>query len=228
MLNIGARLTCAALMVNPHRKTVDIGTDHAYIPAYLVLNGMSESVLACDIGVKPLENAAATLKEYSLEDKITLRISDGLKEVSEDEAEEIIICGMGGTLMSEILSAAEWIKKDGIHLVLQPMTHSEDVRRFLCANGFRISKEKYVIESGRAYCLISADYDGVIRDEEEGFYYFGRLPKNDEASVIYMFRQLHRVNTKLLALKKSGTDPQQVEILSQVYDYYKRGMNSVC
>ncbi len=220
MLNIGPRLICAADMVKRHRKTVDIGTDHAYIPAYLVLNGMSDNVLACDIGKKPLENAAKTLREYSLQDRIELRISDGLKEVFPDEAEEIIICGMGGTLMSDILSSAEWIKKDGMHLVLQPMTHSEDVRRYLCKHGFRITEEKCVIDTGRVYCCISADYDGVIRDVPEGYFYFGELPKNDEVSALFTERQLHRVKTKLEALKKAGTDNCQVQTLSLVYDYY--------
>lgn len=222
MLNIGPRLSCVAGMVRRHRKTVDIGTDHAYIPAYLVMNGMSENVLACDIGKKPLENAAKTLREYSLEDKIMLRISDGLKEVSPDEAQEIIICGMGGTLMSDILADAEWIKRDGIHLILQPMTHSEDVRRYLCNNGFIITEEKCVIDTGRVYCCISADYEGKVYDTEEGFYYFGELPKNDEVSKLYVDRQLHRVKTKLDALIKAGSEPEQVKKLSLVYDYYEK------
>lgn len=221
MLNIGPRLSCAAGMVRKHRKTVDIGTDHAYIPAYLILNGMSDNVLACDIGKKPLENAAKTLREYSLENRIELRISDGLREVSCDEAEEIIICGMGGTLMSDILSAADWIKKGGTHLILQPMTHSEDVRRYLCCNGFLITEEKCVVDTGRVYCCISADYDGETRDVPEGYYYFGELPKHDEASELYVERQLHRVTTKLDALKKAGTDLRQVQKLSLVYDYYR-------
>lgn len=225
MLNIGPRLTCAAEMVRRHRKTVDIGTDHAYIPAYLVLHGMSDNVLACDIGKMPLENAAKTLREYSLEDKIQLRISDGLKEVKPFEAEEIIICGMGGTLMSDILSSAGWIKKEGTHLVLQPMTHSEDVRRYLITNGFRITEEKCVVDTNRVYCCISADFDGEVREMPEGYLYFGYLPKNDEASRLYVQRQLHRVKTKLEALKKAGTSPDDVRVLTLVYDYYERGVH---
>ena len=144
MISLGPRLHCAASFVRCRTKITDIGTDHAYLPAYLVEQGIADCVLACDIGVMPLKNAENTVKSRSLEDRISLRISDGLKEVSPDEADEIIICGMGGTLMAEILEAAPWIKRRGMHLILQPMTHSEDVRKFLISNGFSVTEERFV------------------------------------------------------------------------------------
>lgn len=217
---------CAASMVKAHRKTVDIGTDHAYLPAYLILNGIAEDVLACDIGIKPLLNAEKTLKAYSLEDKIRLRVSDGLKKVSPDEAQEITICGMGGTLMSDILKDAPWIKKNGIHLVLQPMTHSEDVRRFLCENGFLITEENCVLDTGRVYCCIGAEFIGEDCTEETGFYYFGTLPPKDDISAEYVKKQLSRVNIKLQALKKAGIETEEVIMLQEVKDYYEKRMQS--
>lgn len=221
MLNIGSRLLCVASMVQPHRKTVDIGTDHAYLPAYLVLNGIAEDVLACDIGVMPLQNAKKTVESFSLQDSISLRISDGLKNVLPEEAQEITVCGMGGVLMVEILNAAPWIKRDDMHLVLQPMTHSEDVRRYLCENGFSIKEEKCVIDNKKVYCCISAFYTGCETDIDDGFCYFGFLPTKDEITKEYVEKQYHRLTIKLNALEISAGETPEVKKLKRIKRYYE-------
>ncbi len=222
MFEPGPRLKCVASLLQAHRKTVDIGTDHAYLPAYLVLTGKSEDILACDIGEKPLENAAKTVKAYSLESSVKLRISDGLKEVLPYEAEEISICGMGGTLMSEILSDAPWIKKQGMHLVLQPMTHSEDVREYLDKNGFFIAEEQFISENSKDYCVISAFYDGEGVRYEDGFYYFGFLPPENEVHKRLVKARLERLDKKLNALTENGKNETQIKKLKIIRDYYEK------
>ncbi len=222
MFDPGPRLKCVASLMRAHRKTVDIGTDHAYLPAYLVLTGKSDNVLACDIGKMPLENAAKTVKEYALDDNIKLRISDGLKEVSCDEAQEISICGMGGTLMAEILSAVSWIKKQDIHLVLQPMTHIEDVREFLDKNGFYIAEECFVSENSKDYCVISAFYDGEKPRQEEGFYYFGFLPVRTDVQKRLISARLERLDKKLTALVENNKDCAEIERLKSIRGYYEK------
>lgn len=225
MFDPGSRLKCAAELLGAGRKIADIGTDHAYLPAYLVMTGKSEDVLACDIGIKPLENAAKTVKSFSLENNIRLRISDGLKQVFPDEAEEISICGMGGTLMAEILSDAPWIKKQGMHLVLQPMTHSEDVRKYLDENGFVIAEERFVTENSKVYCIISAFFDGGNPRNESGFYYFGFLPPTDEIGEMYVSARLRRLDKKLNALAENGTHLNEIGMLREIRSYYEKRMN---
>lgn len=222
MLTIGPRLLCAASMIRCRTKIVDIGTDHAYLPAFLVLNDKADSVLACDIGIMPLKNAEKTVKSYALEDRISLRVSDGLKEVSSDEADEIVICGMGGTLISDILTAAEWIKRKGMHLILQPMTHSEDVRRFLCENGFKISEERFVVDNKKVYCCISAEFTGEATQTEIGFYHFGFLPPRDEINKEYVDKQLRRINIKIDALKNREGESREFAKLLDIRDYYEK------
>ena len=87
-------------MVRPGSVAADIGTDHAYLPASLILNGICPRALACDLRKGPLSNAAKTVAAYGLEGKITLRLSDGFDEIEPFEADDLIICGMGGTLMT--------------------------------------------------------------------------------------------------------------------------------
>lgn len=227
MFSLSPRLMTAASMINPCRKTVDVGTDHAFLPAFLVLNSKTDKVLACDIGIQPLENARKTVTQYSLQEKIELRVSDGLKSVSPAEAQEISICGMGGNLMVQILSDVPWIKSEDIHLVLQPMTHSEDVRRFLCENGFVIDREECVADNGRLYCCISSYWKNMQASYEEGYYYFGELLLQKGLAREFVQKQYDRIKKRRDALLKSGRDIEEAQKLSEVTDYYERKQNSL-
>ena len=198
------RLKTAAELVRPHRKTVDVGTDHGYLPAFLVMSGKISCAIAADIGIGPLENAKKTIDKYRLNDKIGTILSNGLEQIPTD-TEEIIICGMGGTLIAEILGKAEWIKHENIHLVLQPMTHSYDVRKFLCENGFFIDTEKFCTDTGRDYVVISAYYDGKDNSRDDFYYYFGdKATGETESEKGYIKRQIFYVKSRFDGLMMSG------------------------
>ena len=222
MINLGPRLLCAASFIRCRTGIVDIGTDHAYLPAYLILNGKADFVLACDIGIMPLKNAENTVSSYGLCDKIGLRVSDGLKEVSSDEAQEISVCGMGGTLICEILGAAPWIKRDGMHLILQPMTHTEDVRKFLCENGFSIEQERFVVDNKKVYCVMSAVYTGNAFCADDGFYHFGFLPPKDEINAQYVMKQLHRIDVKIEARRNNEALADELSSLMKIRAWYEK------
>ena len=209
------RLGTAAELVRCNRKTVDVGTDHGYLPAFLVMNGKTDCAIAADIGVGPLENAKKTIDKYDLGDKIDTILSNGLEKISHD-TEEIIIAGMGGTLIAEILSKAEWIKHENIHLVLQPMTHSYDVRRFLCENGFFIDTEKFCTDDGRDYVVISAYYNGESVDKDDFYCYFGDVATGStESERAYIKRQYFYIRSRFEGLKKSGSD-EEAEVFGKV------------
>lgn len=211
------RLRTAAELVRHSRKTVDVGTDHGYLPAFLVMGGITDNVTAADIGRGPLENAEKTIKKYSLEGKIDTALSDGLEKIDRD-TEEIIICGMGGTLIAEILGKAEWIKKTEIHLILQPMTHSYDVRKFLCENGFYIDTEKFCTDTGRDYVVISAYYDEKDHSRDDFYYYFGDVAKSDTQSEKgYIKKQIFYVKSRYEGLMISGNEAE-ASVFAKVLD----------
>lgn len=160
MIVLSPRLKTAADMVRKGVVAADIGTDHAYLPSYLVLSGICPRALACDLRKGPLENAAETLERRNIADKITLRLSDGLDELSAGEADDIIMAGMGGILIAKLLERTEWVKNKNIRLILQPMSHAEEVRLFLCNNGFDIIEERTCRDDGRIYSVICAEYSG--------------------------------------------------------------------
>ena len=177
MLNLSERMLMAAKMVRKGNAISDIGTDHAYLPAYLVLNGISPKALACDVRKGPLENAKKTVELYGLEEKITLRLSDGFDKIEPSEADDFIMCGMGGTLMEQLVSRTHWLKDSKKRIIVQPQSHAEDIRRYFVKNGFEILFEDACIDSGKLYCAIAAEYTGEISEKPISYIYSGELPK---------------------------------------------------
>lgn len=192
----------AAEFIRKGSVVADIGTDHANLPAYLISQGVCEKAFAADIGKGPLLNARKTVEEYGLEDKITLVLSDGLKCISLDEIDTIVLAGMGGDLINDILSAADIEKLKKIHIIVQPQSHSEKVRSFFCENGFEIEKESFCEEGRHIYVCMSAFYTGRT-EYPVNYEYYGEMPKNkcDEA-ICFMNKQLSALNKKLEAYKK--------------------------
>ena len=138
MLKLSERIMMAAKMVRNGKVAADIGTDHAYLPAWLVLNGICPKALACDLRKGPLDNAKKTVESYGIADKITLRLSDGFDKIAPSEADDFIMCGMGGTLMEQLVSRTHWLKDSSKRIIVQPQSHAEDIRRFFVSVFFTL------------------------------------------------------------------------------------------
>ena len=203
----------AADEVRQGKKIVDIGTDHAYLPAYLIENGICPSAIAADIGAGPLENAKKVVSTSPLlNEKIVLRLSDGLEKILPDEADDIVIAGMGGILISEILTKAPWVKNEEKRLILQPMSHAEDVRKYLCENGFEIIKEKASTDGKHNYIVIVAEFRNKANDKNEAFYYKGLIQydESDDAQKYHQSRMVSLIK-KRDALKNAGHDTEALD-----------------
>ena len=203
-------------MVRRGNTVADIGTDHAYLPAYLVLNGISPKALACDVRKGPLDNAKKTVEQYGIGDKITLRLSDGFDEIEPSEAQDFVMCGMGGTLMEELVSRTEWLKDTTKRIIVQPQSHAEDIRRYFAQNGFEILFEDACIDSGKIYCAMAAEYTGKITERKISYIYTGELPKcNKPEAKLYLENILSRLKTKLQAENIYG-NPENAEQLNKL------------
>lgn len=211
-LNLTPRLAATASLVVGGGTVVDIGTDHAYLPAFLIQQGKVNSAIAVDVRKSPLENAKETVLKYNLQDKITLRLSDGLAEIKENEADEVIFAGMGGTLISEKLSECNWIKNQKYHFIFQPQSKAEDLREYLFKNGFTINKEVAVSEGRRYYIALDAVYSGENIEYSLSDCFIGKLPKTEEAKV-HLTNQLNRLEKKYNALKERDESNSEVEAL---------------
>ncbi len=153
----------------------DIGSDHAQLPTWLVQTGKSPSALATDIIIGPVERAKQTVKAAALDDKIEVRMGDGLAPVLPQEVDDIVIAGMGGETIVSILDAAPWIRMPHYHLVLQPMSHAEDLRRYLLTHGFAIEQETSLCEGNHLYTMMCAVYDGGAPIDDPVLWHQGKL-----------------------------------------------------
>ena len=204
------RLQMVADFVRDGAAVADIGTDHAYLPVALVLSGKCPRAVVSDLREMPLENARQAIRRYHLEDRIVACLSDGLDEIAPDWAQDIGIAAMGGELIAAILARAPWLRNEGKRLILQPMTHAEDVRRFLYKNGFSILKENAVQDGSHFYIALCAQYTGAPTACSPGLPYLGRLPEcHSEAALIYLNRQHQRLLTRVEALRRSRRSQQE-------------------
>lgn len=186
LFTLDDRLSLCASFVRKGAKLADIGTDHAYLPIWLVTNNIVDTALACDINEGPLKSGQADIEKFSLSDRIRLRLSDGLQNVNENEADDIVIAGMGGELIVKILSECNWAKTKGKHYILQPMTKCEVLVRWLYANGFEILKQQACECDNKHYTVMLAHYTGTKTTITEGMCYMGKLDVHDESSKRYL------------------------------------------
>jgi len=209
-------------MVRTGSRLADIGTDHAYLPASLILGGRIPSAIAADLRKGPLENAEATVRANDIADKVQLRLSDGLQFVLPEEVDDIVIAGMGGILIAEILTAAPWVKKGHYRLILQPQSHSEDVRRYLFENGFEIIEEAACFEDEKVYICLCAEYADKKEKHSEAEILLGQfLGREDEESKAFIEKKMKRVRVRLDALKKAQPDCDEAKKLESILDEVK-------
>ncbi|MFZ5985912.1 MAG: tRNA (adenine(22)-N(1))-methyltransferase [Bacillota bacterium] len=173
-MELKGRLKLIADMTPKCDIVCDIGTDHAYIPIYLVKNGKCKKAVAADVKSGPLKAAQKNIDSFGLRDYIIAKIGDGLSPIEEDEADVIVIAGMGGMLIREILESnySKAVKANA--LILQPMNAIELVREWLYEHGFEVYSERLVSEGHKIYNAIAAKWTGVIQKKDEVFYYIGQ------------------------------------------------------
>lgn len=200
LLKIAEDIDCVCL--------ADIGTDHGYIPIYSVENGNCKRAIACDINEGPLKAAMENIAEKGLSEKIETRLSNGLEKLKPNEADTIVIAGMGGFLIRDILEAGK--DKIGEHtsLLLQPMVAPSELREYLIRNGYNIYKEKLAREGEKFYNILLVKKGTCTYSEKEIL--FGRGLEEDKNYADYM--NFHKgVLTKIIeGLKKSSNKDDEI------------------
>lgn len=150
------RLLAISEMIVRGKSLADIGTDHAYLPIYLVQNGMVPFAVAADIAEGPYIRAVREVRKAGLEDKIEVRKGDGLKVLARGEVCNIVVAGMGGETIASMLEE-DWEKAASFqHFVFQPMSRPESLRYVLAEKGWPILDERVVEENKRFFVIISS------------------------------------------------------------------------
>ena len=213
-MKLDNRLMAIANLVRKDKVFADIGTDHAYLPVYLVEKDIIKKGIAADLRIGPLENARDAVVSYGYSEQIELRLSDGLDNFKENEAQEIAVAGMGGLLISEFINRTIWLKNENIHLILQPMTHVEELRKTLFDNGFIIDNEVVAKDGDKLYIILSVYYYEGQTAYTDLDLIVGKLPyNNDELSKEFLLKLYNKYNKKLDALKKADKECTDLEKL---------------
>ncbi|MDE5964066.1 MAG: class I SAM-dependent methyltransferase [Eubacterium sp.] len=201
MQSLSKRLSAVAGLVEKGSVIADVGTDHGYIPVYLYKSGIIKGAVAADVNEKPLASCKALVMQEELSAVIKIRLSDGLDNILPEEYDTVIIAGMGGELITDILSRADVRDK---HIILNPMTHPEIARKYLYDNGFDIINDLIVKDGKHYYSVFDTGYTGEILPKTRADYYLGNI--KDFSNKEYFEHLLNYLNNKL----KSGENLKDV------------------
>ncbi len=225
LFQLGPRLALCAALIRGGRPLCDVGTDHAYLPIWLLKSGAVPRAVASDVNPGPLETAAANARRYGVEGKLTLRQSDGLRAIEAGEAEDIVIAGMGGELILRMVEETPWLRDGEKRLVLQPMSSARDLRLGLRELGFEVLEERAVEDAGRVYTAFSCRYSG--RPPETGLLYpeLGRLEPGTVPAKEYAAKILRDLAGRLEGALR-GRGEEKPEDLKAVIEEIRRKFGS--
>lgn len=211
-LKLSKRLSTAASYVRSGAFVADIGTDHAYLPIYLVSKGIANFALASDINEGPILKAKENIIKHGLSDKIYTEIANGLEKIEKYSPTDIVICGMGGEFIAKILEASNYIKDKKIRLILQPMTSVFELREYL-SNGFSTVAENVVCEDEKIYQIICAEYDGEKHEYTRLELELGQLniEGKSEEYIALLNQTICKKKKRLNGLKIGGYDTSEIE-----------------
>ena len=210
-------------MVENGVRLADIGTDHGYLVIRLLQDGIVSGAVAADIRPGPLSRARENVREAGAEG-VSFRLCDGLAGISPEEADTIVIAGMGGETIAGILDRAPWTKMDK-QLLLQPMSRAEILRKFLAENGYRILEERIVEDAGKLYSVLRA-VGGESEAYNESEYRVGRydLICRERLFLPLIEQQEKKISTALKGLAISDREEDQARrqylglVLSQLME----------
>ncbi len=211
MIQLSQRLQAVADLAEDAGVVADVGTDHGYIPLFLIACGKAQRAIAMDINEGPLQRAREHIRQYNQQERIETRLSDGLSKLRPGEAQTIVIAGMGGALMKRILTEGEATAHAADCLVLQPQSELPMFRRFLVEYGYRILREDMVYEDGKFYSMMAvkwteSDVGDNLQAMTEADFKYGPLLRARKHPVIrkYLLRQKEQKQKILERLGKNA------------------------
>jgi len=214
-MKLGKRLQTIADLVRKNDIVADIGTDHGYIPIYLVKNNISKDVIASDINQGPVDKAVENVNKNNLRDYIYVIKADGLKGIKK-RVDTIIIAGMGGLMISDIIEDDIEIAKSAKQLILQPMNNSIELRKTLIENGFKITSETIAIEGLKFYEIICAEKGKVNIKKEIEYEISKELINNMNSDVEkFILNKIDTVQKIIDKIEKDSKNNHQINIQKQ-------------
>ncbi len=206
MITLDNRLAAAAELCRSGKIAADVGCDHAQLACRLAMD-KSALVIASDVRDGPLEAARRTVSECGVTN-VRIVKSDGLAEI--DFADDVIICGMGGELIAQIISSCRFLSTD-TRFILQPMTRAEFLRRWLYNNGFELLEERIAYDGERGYTVMLAAYTGVSREIDGLFSLTGKITDCN-----FLRKIAEKLSKNADGMEKSHSSAEHAKVLREM------------
>ncbi len=232
-MKLSRRLETIASFVPEGSRVADIGTDHGYIPIHLVKEGKAKHAIAMDVREGPLLRARAHIQEAGLQNYVEVRLSDGLLKLEQNEADCVVIAGMGGELMIHILEEGRDLWESISCWVLSPHSELDKVRRFLEEEAFFIWRETMIKEEGKYYSVmgVSRKPGAAAADGREISYRYGRgmLESKDPVLKEYLIKEEEQLEQIMSGLSVSETESarRRMEELKLELAYNKEAQDAM-
>lgn len=222
-MTLDCRLKAVADFVSGDGKAVDVGTDHAYLAAYLIVNKISPYVIACDINEGPLKSALQTVTKYNINESVNIIQSDGLKNVSSQGVSDVMIAGMGGELISRIIEESGW-NFENVNLILQPMTKVHHLRKWLYKNGFEINDETITRDDEFMYTIMKIKYTQTCIEIDEYQSIVGKVKPDNALSCEYLMREAKKLRVVAKGIMTSEPESEKAKQLILISNCILEGL----
>ncbi len=209
-LKLQPRLACIASLVPQGARLADVGTDHGYLPVFLLQRGAIKSAIASDLRPEPLAHAKRSAREYGVEENIDFRLCSGLDAISPDEVDTVVIAGMGGELIVKLLEAAPWTRERELTLILQPQSKPEVLRKWLTEKRYAFTKETLVRDKGTLYAVLCVTA-GECRSLTEAEAYAGVLLDSDPLYGEFLDERIEKFS-RAIAGMESAKERDEAEL----------------
>lgn len=231
-IELSARMQALVNMVPEGRRVCDVGCDHGWVSIYLVQKGIADRVYAMDVRTGPLERAKEHIDRYQLGEVIETRLSDGLTNLQVGEADCMICAGMGGPLMTKILTEGREKAKVMKELILQPQSEVPQFRKFLREEGYEIIAEDMVLEDGKFYPMMkvkptdSQDCSKSDMDQQELWDAYGEYLLKQKHPILrqYLLKGKEQTHSLLQHLKEKGTASKRIVQLQDELKLLEKAM----
>ena len=207
-MNLSPRLKKIADFVPDGGVMADVGTDHGHLPIYLVSLHKVTGAIAMDVRPGPLSRAQQAVAVYGLQDRIELRLADGLAALKPGEADTVVIAGMGGPLIRKIMEEGQHMWDSTGHWILSPQSEIGEMRHWLEKHGFSILKEDMVSDAGKYYVIMDA-VRGSMHYDQEYEYVYGRELIRENHPVLRDFLNQERTKLHTLHCKIGAHDSKR-------------------
>ncbi|GAK31289.1 S-adenosyl-L-methionine-dependent methyltransferase [Weissella oryzae SG25] len=204
-LQLSERLQQVANYVPAGARLADIGSDHAYLPANLLLNQHIDFAVAGEVAKGPYQNVLDEIERHNLTGKLVARLANGLAAVQLTDAIDVVtIAGMGGHLITQILEQNPNAKQQQPQLILQPNTDTGLVRHWLVEHGYRLVAEKMIFDEGHYYEILVAVPGAMQLTALEAAFGPYNLVEQPENWQTYWQRELARLKSITVKLAQAG------------------------